>query len=102
MPYPKPKPPAGGVKADYPGFIPPALATLVDKVPSGERWIHKIKFNKFLRWDRSVLNIWIPPTIRVGTVRKPVPRLQLTCRSEIQRVDGYCEAIPISSWSLRR
>jgi hypothetical protein len=95
VPYPKPKPPAGGVKADYPGFIPPALATLVDKVPSGERWIHKIKFNKFLRWDRSVLNIWIPPTIRVGTVRKPVPRLQLTCRErEPARRMGIAKRYP--------
>jgi hypothetical protein len=28
MPYPRPKPPAGGIKASYPGFIEPALATL--------------------------------------------------------------------------
>jgi hypothetical protein len=37
---PRPKPPAGGVKASYPGFIEPALATSIDKVPSGARWIH--------------------------------------------------------------
>jgi hypothetical protein len=45
MPYPRPKPPAGGIKATYPGFIEPALAMPIDKVPSGERWVHEIKFD---------------------------------------------------------
>jgi hypothetical protein len=31
----------------YPGFIEPALATSVDKVPNGERWIHEIKFHGY-------------------------------------------------------
>ena len=47
MPYPRPKSPVGGIKAAFPGFIPPALATSVDKVPSGERWIHEIKFDGY-------------------------------------------------------
>src|SRR6202790_1538013 len=47
MRYPKLKPPHGGTKATYPGFIEPALATAVDKVPSGERWIHEIKFDGY-------------------------------------------------------
>lgn len=41
------KPAAIGVKAPYPGFIEPELATSVDKVPSGERWIHEIKFDGY-------------------------------------------------------
>jgi bifunctional non-homologous end joining protein LigD len=41
------KPAAIGVKAPLPGFIEPALATLVEKVPSGERWIHEIKFDGY-------------------------------------------------------
>jgi ATP dependent DNA ligase domain len=41
------KPPAIGGKAPYPGFIEPALATSIDKVPNGERWIHKIKFDRY-------------------------------------------------------
>jgi bifunctional non-homologous end joining protein LigD len=45
--YPRPKPPAGGIKANYPGFIEPALATSIDKVPSGERWVHEIKFDGY-------------------------------------------------------
>lgn len=36
-----------GVKASFPGFVAPALATSVDKVPSGERWIHEIKFDGY-------------------------------------------------------
>jgi bifunctional non-homologous end joining protein LigD len=31
----RPKKPAIGIKASYPGFIEPALATSIDKVPSG-------------------------------------------------------------------
>src|SRR5258705_3413776 len=47
MPHTRPKPPAGGIKATYPGFIEPALATSIDKVPSGERWLHEIKFDGY-------------------------------------------------------
>jgi hypothetical protein len=47
MPYPRSKPPAGGTKANYPGFIEPALATSIGKVPSGERWVHEIKFDGY-------------------------------------------------------
>jgi bifunctional non-homologous end joining protein LigD len=38
---------AGGVKAIYPGFIEPALASSIERVPSGERWIHEIKFDGY-------------------------------------------------------
>ena len=47
MPYPRPKPPTGGIKAKYPGFIEPALATSIEKVPSGDRWVHEIKFDGY-------------------------------------------------------
>jgi bifunctional non-homologous end joining protein LigD len=40
-------PAAIGVKAPYPGFIEPELATSINKVPSGERWIHEIKFDGY-------------------------------------------------------
>jgi bifunctional non-homologous end joining protein LigD len=37
-----------GVKAPFPGFVEPALATSSDKVvPSGDRWIHEIKFDGY-------------------------------------------------------
>jgi bifunctional non-homologous end joining protein LigD len=36
-----------GTKAPYPGFIEPALATEIDRVPKGDRWIHEIKFDGY-------------------------------------------------------
>jgi bifunctional non-homologous end joining protein LigD len=41
------KPAAIGVKAPFPGFIEPALATAIGNVPNGERWIHEIKFDGY-------------------------------------------------------
>ncbi len=35
------------MKAPVPGFIEPALASSIDRVPSGERWIHEIKFDGY-------------------------------------------------------
>ena len=36
-----------GTKAPYPGFVEPALATTITKVPSGARWLHEIKFDGY-------------------------------------------------------
>src|SRR3984885_1580742 len=47
MAFQRKKPAALGIKAPYPGFIEPALATSIDIVPSGERWIHEIKFGGY-------------------------------------------------------
>lgn len=47
MPYPRPKLPPGGIKAKFPGFIEPALATSIERVPSGARWVHEIKFDGY-------------------------------------------------------
>ena len=47
MAFARRKPAAIGVKAPFPGFIEPALATSIDKVPSGARWIHEIKFDGY-------------------------------------------------------
>ncbi|MBP0112822.1 non-homologous end-joining DNA ligase [Bradyrhizobium vignae] len=41
------KPAAVGVKAPFPGFVEPALASSIEKVPSGARWIHEIKFDGY-------------------------------------------------------
>ncbi|MGY3451962.1 non-homologous end-joining DNA ligase [Bradyrhizobium sp. USDA 4353] len=38
---------AAGPKLPDPGFIEPALASTVDRVPSGARWIHEIKFDGY-------------------------------------------------------
>lgn len=40
-------PAAIGIKAPYPGFIEPALASAIERVPTGERWIHEIKFDGY-------------------------------------------------------
>ena len=47
MAFQRRKPAAIGVKAPFPGFIEPALATSIEKVPSGGRWIHEIKFDGY-------------------------------------------------------
>jgi bifunctional non-homologous end joining protein LigD len=44
---PRKKPASIGAKAQFPGFIESALATSIDKVASGERWIHEIKFDGY-------------------------------------------------------
>jgi bifunctional non-homologous end joining protein LigD len=41
------KPAAIGVKAPIPGFVEPALATWIEKIPSGPRWVHEIKFDGY-------------------------------------------------------
>lgn len=37
----------GVEKAPIPNFVEPALATLVEKPPSGARWVHEIKFDGY-------------------------------------------------------
>ncbi|MFT3731050.1 MAG: non-homologous end-joining DNA ligase [Hyphomicrobium sp.] len=38
---------AGAVKAAMPDFIEPCLATLVAKPPTGDEWVHEIKFDGY-------------------------------------------------------
>jgi bifunctional non-homologous end joining protein LigD len=45
--YPREKRAPAGVKAPFPGFIHPALASSVETVPGGERWVHEIKFDGY-------------------------------------------------------
>src|SRR5258708_4839265 len=47
MAFQRRRPAAIGVKAPFPGFIEPEVATSIDKVPSGKRWIHEIKFDGY-------------------------------------------------------
>jgi bifunctional non-homologous end joining protein LigD len=39
--------PKAAPRGALPDFIPPELATLVDKAPDGERWIHEMKFDGY-------------------------------------------------------
>lgn len=47
MAFQRKKPEALGVKAPLPAFIEPALASSIDRVPSGDRWIREIKFDGY-------------------------------------------------------
>ncbi|KYH01605.1 non-homologous end-joining DNA ligase [Bradyrhizobium sp. DOA1] len=47
MAFQRRKPAAIGVKAPFPGFVEPALASSIERVPSGARWIHEIKFDGY-------------------------------------------------------
>lgn len=47
MAFQRKKPEPIGLKAPLPGFVEPALASSIDKVPSGARWIHEIKFDGY-------------------------------------------------------
>jgi bifunctional non-homologous end joining protein LigD len=47
MAFQRKKPAAIGIKAPFPGFVEPALSTLIEKAPSGERWIHEIEFDGY-------------------------------------------------------
>ena len=47
VPFQRKKPAAIGVKAAFPGFIEPALASSIEKVPTGDRWLHEIKFDGY-------------------------------------------------------
>lgn len=47
MAFQRKKAAAIGVKAPFPGFIEPALATSIEKVPGGDRWLHEIKFDGY-------------------------------------------------------
>ncbi|MDA9542267.1 DNA ligase [Bradyrhizobium sp. CCBAU 21362] len=47
MAFARRKPADIGVKAPFPGFVEPALASSIEKVPSGARWIHEIKFDGY-------------------------------------------------------
>ncbi|RZN30586.1 hypothetical protein CWO90_19925 [Bradyrhizobium sp. Leo121] len=47
MAFQRKKPAALGTKAPYPGLVEPAPATEIERVPTGARWIHEIKFDGY-------------------------------------------------------
>ncbi|GAA0005911.1 non-homologous end-joining DNA ligase [Bradyrhizobium diazoefficiens] len=47
MAFARRKPADLGVKAPFPDFVEPALASSIERVPSGDRWIHEIKFDGY-------------------------------------------------------
>src|ERR1700675_4028591 len=118
MPYSRPKPPAGGIKSTFPGFIAPALATSIGKLPNGERWVHEIKFdgyrvqvhlrdaavkgftrrgndwtNRFGMIAADAWHINAGSAIIDGEVVVPAPRISPCCRTNSRGVPKR------SSWS---
>jgi bifunctional non-homologous end joining protein LigD len=69
-----PRPPAAD---KFPGFVPPALATLRAKAPRGDGWVHEIKFDGYR----------IQAQIQGGAVR-------LLTRSGQDWTDRFGDAIP--------
>jgi hypothetical protein len=65
MAFQRKKPMAIGVKAPFPGFIEPALATSIEKAPSGDRWIHEIKFDGY-RVQAHLANTEVKVFTRLG------------------------------------
>ena len=50
----------GARKSRLPSFIPPQLATLVKEPPSGDEWLHELKFDGYRdlshrSWSRQCL-----------------------------------------------
>lgn len=67
----KPKPRKGAKAARkpardrFPGFVPPALATLKPAAPQGDRWVHEIKFDGY-RLEAQVRNRRVKLLTRSG------------------------------------
>lgn len=52
---------SGARKSQLPGFISPQLATLVKEPPSGDEWLHELKFDGYrmlCRIDRGRVSVW--------------------------------------------
>lgn len=52
---------SGARKSNLPSFIPPQLATLVKEPPSGDEWLHELKFDGYrmlCRVDRGRVSVW--------------------------------------------
>jgi bifunctional non-homologous end joining protein LigD len=45
--YPRARLPSIGTTVPYPGFVEPSLASSIEKVPAGDRWIHEVKFDGY-------------------------------------------------------
>lgn len=51
----------GARKSKLPSFIPPQLATLVKEPPTGDEWLHELKFDGYrmlCRIDRGRVRVW--------------------------------------------
>src|SRR5215216_5485182 len=89
---------AGARKAAMPEFIPPQLATLIDKPPSGEAWFHELKFDGYRLlchvergqvrfWTRNRKD-WTAKFASVGKAVKALPLKSAILDGEIVALDS--------------
>ena len=88
----------GARKAPMPEFVPPQLATLVDKPPSGEQWFHELKFDGYRLlchlqgrqvrfWTRNQKD-WTAKFETVGKAVKELPAKSAILDGEIVALDA--------------
>jgi bifunctional non-homologous end joining protein LigD len=102
----KDDPPAGACHAVLPAFVAPCLATLSDKAPDSDNWVHEIKFDGYRiqgRLDRGKVKLltrkgldWTKkfPTIADAVAKLPVRSALIDGEVVVEDDDG------ISSFSL--
>ena len=71
------------------GFVPPALATLVEEVPTGPDWLHEVKYDGYR----------LQAVIRRAQCRL-LTRSGLDWTSKFQSLADLCAALPVSTASL--
>jgi bifunctional non-homologous end joining protein LigD len=88
----------GARKAPMPEFVPPQLATLVAKPPTGDQWIHELKFDGYRLlchlhrgnvrfWTRNQ-NDWTAKFTHVGKGVKALPVKSVILDGEIVALDA--------------
>ena len=87
----------GARKVSMPEFVPPQLATLTDKPPSGEAWLHELKFDGYRLlchlegrqvrfWTRNRKD-WTAKFAAVGKAVKALPLKSAILDGEIVALD---------------
>jgi bifunctional non-homologous end joining protein LigD len=69
MAFQRNKPAAIGIKAPFPGFIEPALASSIEKVPNGDRWIVSRHAVRSGRWAYRIVAMLEAVTAFFGVMR---------------------------------
>src|SRR6476660_9692464 len=88
---------AGARKVGMPEFVPPQLATLTDKPPSGDQWLHELKFDGYRLlchlegrqvrfWTRNQKD-WTAKFASVGKAVKALPLKSAILDGEIVALD---------------
>jgi bifunctional non-homologous end joining protein LigD len=82
---------SGHAAADLPDFIAPALATLVDCAPTGDEWLHEIKFDGYrtaLRLDKGMPRMLTRSGLDWTTRFWPIAATATTLRARVAYIDG--------------